>query len=147
MFNKVIELNPDFYTVYGDLQIAYGQIQDKEKYNQILNQGLVIYEKYLSKHPDDARAHMFFAVDLVQTGNKEKAKTEAAKALELSPGDPLMQYNAACFYSQMNEKKLALESLKRTIESGFGEFEWLRRDSDLDNIRNEPEFIELLKGN
>ncbi len=147
MFNKVIELNPDFYTVYGDLQIAYGQIQDKEKYNQILNQGLVIYEKYLSKHPDDARAHMFFAVDLVQTGNKEKAKTEAAKALELSPGDPLMQYNAACFYSQMNEKKLALESLKRTIESGFGEFEWLRRDSDLDNVRNEPEFIELLKGN
>ena len=89
---------------------------------------------------------MFFAVDLVQIGNKEKAKIEASKALELSPSDPLMQYNAACFYSQMDEKKLALDSLKKTISSGFGEFEWLRRDSDLDNIRNEPEFIELLKG-
>ncbi|HKI78583.1 MAG TPA: protein kinase [Ignavibacteriaceae bacterium] len=146
LFNKVIDLNPDFYTVYGDLQIAYGQLQDKESYNSILKQGLQIYEKYLSKHPDDARAHMFFAVDLVQIGDKEKAKIEAAKALELSPSDPLMQYNAACFYSQMNEKKLALQSLKKTIDSGFGEFEWLRRDSDLDNVRNEPEFIELLKG-
>ncbi|MGA8264845.1 MAG: protein kinase [Ignavibacteriaceae bacterium] len=143
--NKVIEINPDFYTVYGDLQIAYGQLDEKEKYNEILKEGLLVYAKYLSKHPDDARGHMYYAVDLVQVGEKEKAKSEAAKALELSPGDPLMFYNAACFYSQMNEKKLGLESLKKAIDSGFGEFEWLRRDSDLDNLRSEPEFAELIK--
>ena len=84
-------------------------------------------------------------MDLAQAGEKEKAKDEAAKALELSPGDPLMLYNAACFYSQMNEKKLGLDSLKKAIDSGFGEFEWLKRDSDLDNLRTEPEFKQLLK--
>ncbi len=146
VFNKVIELNPDFYSVYGDLQIAIGQTGDKEKYNAVLNEGLKVYEKYLSKHPDDARAHMFYAVDLVQVGNTAKAKAEADNAIKLSPGDPLMQYNAACFYSQMNEKKLALESLKKAIDSGFGEFEWIRRDTDLDNLRTDPDFKELLKG-
>jgi adenylate cyclase len=145
LLKKVIEINPDFYTVYGDLQIAYGQLGEKEKYKEILDEGLHVYAKYLSKHPDDARGHMYYAVDLVQVGEKEKAKAEAAKALELSPGDPLMLYNAACFYSQMNEKKLGLDSLRKAIESGFGEFEWLRRDSDLDNLRTEPEFAELLK--
>ena len=145
LFKKVIEINPDFYSIYGDLQIAYGQLGEKEKYKEILNEGLHVYSKYLSKHPDDARGHMYFAVDLAQAGEEEKAKAEAAKALELSPGDPLMLYNAACFYSQMNEKKLGLDSLRKAIDLGFGEFEWLKRDSDLDNLRNEPEFEELLK--
>jgi adenylate cyclase len=145
LFKKVIEINPDFYSIYGDLQIAYNQLGEKEKYKEILNEGLHVYAKYLSKHPDDARGHMYYAVDLAQAGEKEKAKTEAAKALELSPGDPLMLYNAACFYSQMNEKKLGLESLRKAINSGFGEFEWLKRDSDLDNLRTEPEFKDFLK--
>ena len=143
--NKVIEINPDFYTVYGDLQIAYGQMGEKEKYKEVLDEGLQVYAKYLSKHPDDARGHMYYAVDLAQVNEKEKAKVEAAKALELSPSDPLMLYNAACFYSQMNEKKLGLDSLRKAIDLGFGEMEWLRRDSDFDNLRTEPEFEKLLK--
>lgn len=144
VFKKAIELNPDFYSVYGDLQMAYGQLGDKEKYNEVLKVSIDVYERYLSKHPDDARGHMFYAIDLAQIENKEKAKAEAAKALELSPGDPLMLYNAACFYSQMNEIELAIDSLKKAIDSGFGERELLKRDNDLDNLRNIPEFIEII---
>jgi len=144
LFQKVIELNPDFYSTYGDLQIAYGQSGNKEKYKETLHRALNMYSSYLSKHPDDARAHMYFAVDLVQAGRTEEAKTEANKALELSPGDPLMYYNAGCFYSQLGEKNLAVESIRNAINSGFAEYEWLRRDTDLENIRNEPEFRELV---
>ena len=146
VFNKVTELNPDFYSVYGDLQIAYSQLGDKEKYKETLHNGLKAYQRYLSQHPDDARAHMYLATDLVQVGRIEEAKIEAKKALELSPGDPLMLYNAGCFYSQLGEKKLAIDSIRNSIAAGYAEFEWLKRDSDLANIRNEPEFIELIKG-
>ena len=146
LFKKVVALNPDFYSVYGDLEIVYARLGEKEKYDETLHTALKVYERYLSQHPDDARGHMYFATDLAQVGRKEEAKLEAARALELSPDDPLMLYNATCFYAQMGEKRLALETLKNAIAAGYANFDWLKRDSDLDSIRKEPEYIELLKG-
>ncbi|MCX6138535.1 MAG: protein kinase [Ignavibacteriales bacterium] len=146
LFNKVLSLNPDFYSVYGDLQIVYGRIGEKENYQKILHAGLEAYERYLSRHPDDARGHMYFATDLAQVGRKEEAKIQAAKAIELSPDDPLMHYNAACFYSQMGEKSMAFQSLKTAIAAGYENYEWLQRDTDLDPIRSEPEYDEVMKG-
>ncbi|HTK82607.1 MAG TPA: protein kinase [Bacteroidota bacterium] len=145
VFEKVIKLNPDFYSVYGDLQIVYARLGEKEKHKEILTMALVVYARYLSQHPDDARGHMYFATDLAQVGRRDEAKVEAAKAMELSPDDPLMLYNATCFYSQMGEKKLAIEAIKNAIAAGYANYEWLKRDSDLDPIRDEPEYIELVK--
>lgn len=146
LLHKVLELNPDFYSVYGDLQIVYGRLGEKEKYQKILMQGLETYRRYLSQHPDDARGHMYYATDLAQVGQREEAKSEAAKAIELSPDDPLMHYNAACFYAQMGEKQSAIQSLKDAFKAGYGNYEWLKRDTDLDTIREEPEYKEMVKG-
>jgi Flp pilus assembly protein TadD len=106
----------------------------------------MVYQRYLPHHPDDARAHMYFAVDLAQIGEPEEAKGEAEKALTLSPDDPLMLYNATCFYSQMGEKRLALDTLRNALASGYENVEWIKRDPDLDPIREEPEYVELLSG-
>ena len=76
----------------------------------------------------------------------EEAKLEAAKALELNPTDPLMLYNGACFYARIGEKRLALDTLKNAILAGHANYEWIKRDPDLDGIRTEPEYIELMKG-
>ena len=57
-----------------------------------------------------------------------------------------MLYNAACFYSRLNEKKLATKALKDALTTGYENYEWLKRDPDFENIHNEPEYIELLKG-
>ena len=89
---------------------------------------------------------MFFAVDLTKVGKIQEAKAEAAKALELSPNDPLMLYNAACFYARLEDKQLALNTLKGAVLSGYENYEWIKRDTDLESIRTEPEYIELMKG-
>ena len=119
---------------------------DKQKAAEQLAGNLELYPRHLSQHPDDARGHMFYAIDLVQSGKVEQAKAEAAKALELNPSDPLMLYNACCFYAQMGEKQLAVETLRNAIIAGYENFDWAKRDSDLEPIRNEPEYIELMKG-
>lgn len=140
---KVIETNPDFYSVYGDLQIIYGKTGDKEKYNEILNTGIRTYRRYLANHHDDARCHMYLATDLAQIDENDEAMKEAKIALELSPDDPLMLYNACCFYAQLKEIKLALDKLEESIAVGYANVEWLERDSDLENIRNEDRFIKI----
>jgi len=146
LFNKVIALNPDFYTAYSDLRMCYEKLSDKEKQKSILEKTLSFFPKYLSQHPDDSRAHMFFAVTLADAGKIEEAKQKGARALELSPDDTLMLYNGACFYALLNEKELALQSLEKAISAGWENYEWMKRDTDLDNIRQESKFVELIKG-
>jgi len=50
-------------------------------------------------------------------------------------------YNIACAYSRMHEKRRALDALRRAVlQHGYSELSWLRRDGDLDYIREDPEF-------
>jgi hypothetical protein len=55
-----------------------------------------------------------------------------------------MLYNATCFYTQLGEKEPALNSLERAISVGYANYEWLEKDTDLDPIRNDSKFIELV---
>ncbi len=142
---KAIELNPDFYTAYTDLKMVFERLGRQDKYKEILDKLLELVPKYLSKHPDDARSHIYYATDLAQAGRNEEAKAEAARALELSPGDPLMLYNAACCYSRMGENKLAIDALRNSMAAGLEDIEWTKRDPDLEGIRNDSEYIELMK--
>jgi tetratricopeptide (TPR) repeat protein len=146
LFARVIELSPDFYTAYGDLVLCYERLGEKEKIREGVDAALQMFPRYLSLHPDDARAHIFYAVALLRAGRTEDAKAKAARAIELSPNDPLMFYNAACFYANIGDKSLALQSLKNAVDSGYGFYEWIKRDPDLESIRNEAEYIELMKG-
>jgi len=145
LFKKVIELSPDFFSAYYDLQLAFNRLGEKENSEKVLNESLNVYPRYFIQHPDDARAHLYYANSLVKVGKTEEAKKEATKAAELNPTDPLMLYNIACFYSSLNDKKAAVEAIKNAFKAGYADYEWTKRDSDLDNIRKEPEFIELLK--
>jgi serine/threonine protein kinase/tetratricopeptide (TPR) repeat protein len=146
LFKKTIMLNPDFYSAYGDLQNVYERLGEIDRWKEILQQSALMFPRYLSKHPEDARAHMFSAITLGTLERIADAKQEAAKALELNPTDPLMLYNATCFYSRLGDQPLAIKTLRNAIAAGYENFDWIKRDSDLANIRNEPEFIELMKG-
>ncbi len=146
LFKKVLELNPDFYTAYGDLRMVYERLGEKDKREETLQAALQAFPRYLLQHPDDARAHMIHAIDLTQVGKLEEAKIEASKALELSPGDTVALYNAACFYARLGEKRLSLDALKNAVITGWVDYEWIKRDPDLESIRIEPEYIELMKG-
>ena len=98
------------------------------------------------QNPDDARAHIIYATALIRLDKKEEAEKEAERAIELSPDDALMSYNVACFNSKLGNKDLSIKYLNQAIKSGYANYEWIKRDSDLNNIRNEPEYIELMKG-
>lgn len=54
-------------------------------------------------------------------------------------------YDAACLYSVMGEKEKALSYLRQSLEDGYRRFAHIKRDRDLNNIRNTVEFKVLLK--
>ncbi|MHB8581145.1 MAG: protein kinase domain-containing protein [Ignavibacteriaceae bacterium] len=146
LFKKVISLNPDFYSAYQDLTACYERLGKTKEYIDTVNILLRdVYPNYISKHPDDSRAHIFYANSLAELNRPDEAKLEVNKALELSPNDTLMLYNVACLYSRLGEKSKSLEYLKEAISNGYANYDWLKRDPDLNNIHNEPEYLVLIK--
>jgi adenylate cyclase len=146
LHEKVIELNPDFYSAYTDLSICYERVGNSDKYNEVIQKSIEMFPKFLAQHPDDARAHIFYAQTLAKLKQVDKAKAIGKKAYELSPNDTVMLYNLACLFSRLEEKETAVDYLKKALESGYQNYEWIKRDADFDNIRNEPGYIELMKG-
>lgn len=144
-YKKVIEINPDFYTVYSDLRMVYERLGDKEMNDKLVKTSLEFYKHFIEQNPDDGRARIFFAQMLVLAEKIDEAKKETTIALELSPNDNVMLYNAVCVYSRINEKKLAVKTLRDITKSGFEHYDWIKKDPDLNNIRNDPEYIELMK--
>jgi beta-lactamase regulating signal transducer with metallopeptidase domain len=53
-------------------------------------------------------------------------------------------YNAACAYALAGNRARALDYLRQSIEGGFDDAGLIRKDEDLDSIRSEPRFRELL---
>jgi len=145
-FNKVLDLNGDFHSAFGDLQMAYENIEDKKNLQDSIQKAALFYPSYLLRHPDDARAHQFYALTLKRLGRLEEAKEEMHKGIKQNPNDPIIIYNAACFYSMIGDKKTSIENLKKAIDNGFGNYEYIKHDPDLHNIRKEPDFIALMQG-
>jgi TolB-like protein/Tfp pilus assembly protein PilF len=143
---KAVALNPEFLQAYDDLVMFYERLGDKEKYDAVLHKVLDIYPHYLLQHPDDAYRRMAFAVHLTYEQRNEEARTEGEKALESSSSDPIMMYYGACLYARLGEKHKAVELIKNAVAHGYENFDWIKRDPDFNSIRNEPEYIELVRG-
>jgi tetratricopeptide (TPR) repeat protein len=143
---KVMELNPNFYLVYSDLRMIYERLNETEKFQKLNVKAIQFFSQFMESNPDDSRARILFANNLIIAHEIERAKQEIKVALTLSPDDNVMLYNAACAYARINEKELAIKTLRDIILGGYEDFDWIKRDPDFDNIRSEPEYIELMKG-
>lgn len=60
--------------------------------------------------------------------------------------DASCYYNIACIYSLTGKKEPALNALKNSIEAGYSGYSWAMKDPDLDNIRKESYFKEMMRG-
>lgn len=72
---------------------------------------------------------------------KEKKYDEAISVmagpmLKLQPDNTVIYYNISCLYARKNKPKKAVEWLKQAIEKGYSDWEQIKSDPDLENIRN-----------
>lgn len=75
-------------------------------------------------------------------GDKDKAIETLNKVLEKDNKDNF--YDAACLYSIMGDKEMALSYLRQSLENGYRCFAHIKRDRDLNNIRPTEEYKALM---
>ncbi|UCF40702.1 MAG: protein kinase [Gemmatimonadota bacterium] len=115
----------------GEAEAAYRQAFD-------------VAARYLELNPDDAHAFSMGAVSLCRTGDKARGLEWAERAISLDPDDAGIAYNVACLFSLEGESDRAFASLRQAVEGGFARKDWFERDPDLDPIRDDARFKELL---
>ena len=60
------------------------------------------------------------------------------------PNDDLVWYNLGCSYALTNQPDEAFEALTKAVELGYGDYDWMKSDSDLNNLHKDPRFESLL---
>jgi tetratricopeptide (TPR) repeat protein len=67
------------------------------------------------------------------------------RLVQLRPNDPLAHYNLACSYALLKRLDQSLRTLRRAVELGYRDFRYMKEDHDLEAIRHDPRFRQLLR--
>jgi hypothetical protein len=63
----------------------------------------------------------------------------------LRPNDALAHYNLACSFALLKRNEQCIKTLRRAIELGYRDFRYMREDHDLDAVRHDPRFRQLMR--
>jgi serine/threonine protein kinase/Flp pilus assembly protein TadD len=143
-FERAVTVRPDDFAaqmLLSNCYMALGRIDDA---TSAMRRAYDASRKHLELNPDNPRALYMGALALRGLGEPEKALDWNRRAQRMEPDDPSVLYNVACNYAQLSLPREAIEALSRAIDNGFGHWQWIEHDTDLDSLRAEPEFLELL---
>jgi hypothetical protein len=77
-------------------------------------------------------------------GDYERALRQQLVVVEKRPGDPVARFNCACFAARTGRVDEAIEHLHRAVEINPRVKELMATDEDLDSIREDQRFAELI---
>lgn len=99
----------------------------------------------LERHPCFIDALRVHASNLTLKGRYAEGLQYDKRLVQLRPTDPLAHYNLACSFALLHRRDQAIKTLRRAIELGYRDFRYMREDRDLDSIRHDPRFRQLLR--
>src|SRR5258707_10576854 len=99
----------------------------------------------LKRHPDYVDVLRIMGNLLTLKGRYVEGLAIDKRLIQLRPSDALAHYNLACSYALLKRPDHALRTLRRAVELGYRDFRYMREDHDLDSIRHDPRFRQLLR--
>ena len=170
-FTKMIDMEPMVVYGYYSRGWCYEYAGDDRKAMDDYNAGLDIEKNYLSLYMMRGRLHRkqgnmelakpdfekVLELDTIADGGslrhyallfldkKDEAVAWMNKIIDTDKDYNGSYYDKACLLSLMGKSQDAIAALKVSLEKGYRSFIHIERDSDLDSIRNLPEFIALIE--
>jgi tetratricopeptide (TPR) repeat protein len=95
-------------------------------------------------NPGNPRALEMLGQALTRARRHGEALEADLRLSSLRPGDPVVFYNLACSYSNLENLDAAFDALRRAFDLGYRDYRHLLRDPDLENVRRDGRFKSLL---
>jgi eukaryotic-like serine/threonine-protein kinase len=104
---RALELDPSLGRPHAVLAGALFE------YDWDFDAGYAEYRKAIELDPDDATAHIWYAIDLMNFGQTSLASAELERARELDPNSPVVTLNLASDYTGARQFDRAIEILQK----------------------------------
>ena len=101
-------------------------------------------EDLLARLGEDHEILSQLALLYTQKGRYRDALALDRRLVALRPRDPIAFYNLACSHSLLKQITRGFAALKRAIQCGYRDFEGMQLDADLENLRKDTHWNELL---
>lgn len=134
---KKLETNPNDPRIHTLLGNLYDKTGKKEA-------AINHYEKALDNDPEFIPALSALALQHASKKEYDDAVFLFKKVLKIDANQPEIYYNIACLYSKQNQIENALIWLQKAIEKGYNNWETIKSDKDLENIRHTSKYSRLL---
>jgi predicted Zn-dependent protease len=63
----------------------------------------------------------------------------------MRPDEPVAWYNLGCSYALTGQREQAFNALTKAVDLGYADTDWMLKDSDLQSLREDPRFPQLVK--
>ena len=142
---QAIEAAGDDYNVFIPFIYSLERMGRKDLARDLRRNWTRVVEQQVEVVPDDTRARGMLANNYAILGQRDAALREVNMVLAMRPNDSNIIYNSACIYGIFNQKKEALDPLRKAKDVGFPNLDWAARDPDLACLHDDPEFQVLVK--
>lgn len=136
-YTYCITIGPEYAYAFlgrGDMYMLKDNVEAAKKdYQTVLNKDTVI------KETGNCRQYAYLML-----GMRDSAEIYMNSILEKYPTGGNF-YDASCLMSRMGEKKRSIDYLNKAFEKGYVEFKHIEMDDDMDSIRDDEEFINLIE--
>ncbi|HEY0243638.1 MAG TPA: protein kinase [Gemmatimonadaceae bacterium] len=143
-FERAVAVRPDDFAAQMLLANCYTALDRVDDSTGAMRRAYDSARKHLELNPDNPRALYMGALALSGLGESERARDWNRRALKMEPDDPSVLYNIACVFARESLTSDALAALTKAVDNGFGHWQWIEHDNDLDSIRNDPGFAAIL---
>jgi tetratricopeptide (TPR) repeat protein len=106
---------------------------------------LEFFGKVLAAVPDFPEVLRAQACNLTLKGRLQDGLAVDERLVAIRPADPTAHYNLACRYALLKQRDKALLTLRKAVELGYRDFQFMQEDHDLDSIRKDPRFRKLIR--
>ncbi|MBN2844641.1 MAG: tetratricopeptide repeat protein [Deltaproteobacteria bacterium] len=131
---KHTENDTSLYNTLGNLYETKGD----------LDSAIEQYQKVPAVHKEFAQALNNLAIAYTKKGEYKKALSFLYRIIDLKPNGYVPYYNIACIYAKQNKTEESIDWLYKAVEKGFDQWEFLKADPDLDNIRGSSRYDMLI---
>jgi len=114
-------------------------------FNENINNAINEFSNAIKKDPGYATAYSNRSVAYMMQKKYNLALDDLKKAKELKPNDPAIRYNLASCHSLMGNVDLGFVELDAALANGFNDYDSLRKDPDIANLRKHADWRKTLE--
>ena len=103
------------------------------------------FEASLPGEPDNVEVLQALGDLYTRQGFFEKGLEVDLRLVRIRPREAIYHYNLACSHSLLGQLEPAISALRRAIQLGYDNFEHISQDQDLENLKTDRRFTEIMK--